>query len=172
MNLWNLGCPAYDFHEKTKIFWSTRSKSKVPGATRLCWSTALLIGTKNHCSNGLNFFMHMPFLIAQQILPWFIYFLSVQICTVEPLFRVNPWGQGKCPLNRGVSKERFHCTIFSVCVSSLWIHWLYCQWPKKLLWFYTSRWLNLTAQRHETCLHDCTIMSSPIILGSFLAIYE
>ena len=130
-----------------------------------CWLILKIIAQ-------MAFFMHMPFLIAQQILPWVIYFLSVQICTVEPLFRVNPRGEGKCPLNRGVWKERFHCTVFSVCVGSLWIHWLYCQWPKKLLWFYTSRWLNLTAQRHETCLHDCSIMSSPIILGSFLGMYE
>ena len=43
LKLSNLGCPAYDLYEKSKIFYSLKGKSSVPGSTRLCQSTALQV---------------------------------------------------------------------------------------------------------------------------------
>ena len=80
----------------------------------------ILIDTKNHCSNGLNFFMLMTFLIAQQILPSFISYLSKYVLSVEPLVRVNHRGQGKCPLievsqRRGSTVPTFYQSVRTPC---------------------------------------------------------
>ena len=45
LNLWNLGCPAYDVSEKFEIFWLPKSKSWVPGATVLGSARAQLWGS-------------------------------------------------------------------------------------------------------------------------------
>ena len=41
LNLWNPGCPAYDFDKKAKIIQSAENKSQPPGATGLCQTTPL-----------------------------------------------------------------------------------------------------------------------------------
>ena len=43
LNLWNPECPAYDFHEKTKISYLPKNKRKVQGATGNGCSTSALL---------------------------------------------------------------------------------------------------------------------------------
>ena len=60
--------PTNDLYEKTKIFWSPKSKSWAPGATGLCQSTALPVFEKKKITTIWFIEEHCSLAVSQSII--------------------------------------------------------------------------------------------------------